>query len=94
MPIYEYQCSKCGHKFEKIQGFNDEPLKKCPECGQNKLEKCLSAPNFQLKGSGWYETDFKKKRSDESSSSNKPAAKKEESAPKKSKETHSAKDSN
>ncbi len=76
MPIYEYQCLSCGHKLEKIQGFNDNPIKKCPKCGQNALEKCISVPNFQLKGSGWYETDFKKKKEDGDSS--KPAVKQEE----------------
>jgi putative FmdB family regulatory protein len=61
MPIYEYQCQNCGHKFEEIQGINDEPLKKCPECGKPKLEKLISAPAFHLKGTGWYVTDFKDK---------------------------------
>lgn len=61
MPIYEYQCQNCGHKFEEIQGINDEPLKKCPECGKQKLEKLISAPAFHLKGTGWYVTDFKDK---------------------------------
>lgn len=60
MPIYEYECQKCHHHFEKIQGFSDDPIKKCPECGKDSLKKCISAPHFQLKGTGWYETDFKK----------------------------------
>jgi len=59
MPIYEYICKNCGHQMEEMQGINDEPLKKCPECGKNKLEKMLSAPAFHLKGTGWYVTDFK-----------------------------------
>lgn len=61
MPIYEYHCTNCNHQFEEIQGFNDEPLTKCPECGKLKLEKLISAPAFHLKGTGWYVTDFKDK---------------------------------
>jgi len=59
MPIYEYQCAACGHQLEAIQKFSDEPLKECPECGKLELKKMVSAPSFRLKGSGWYETDFK-----------------------------------
>lgn len=59
MPIYEYQCSACGHRLEVIQKFSDAPLTDCPECGQPVLQKMISAPSFQLKGSGWYKTDFK-----------------------------------
>ena len=59
MPIYEYKCSNCGHQFEKIQKFSDDPLKKCPKCNKNALNKLISSPLFRLKGSGWYETDFK-----------------------------------
>lgn len=60
MPIYEYICTKCGHEFDEIQKFSDLPLKKCPKC-KGKLEKKMSAPSFQLKGTGWYATDFKDK---------------------------------
>ena len=60
MPIYEYQCTKCKHRFEKIQKFSDKPVQKCPECG-GKLEQVLSAPVVQFKGSGWYVTDYAKK---------------------------------
>lgn len=60
MPIYEYQCDKCEHVLEALQKFADEPLKFCPECGADALKRLLSAPRFRLKGSGWYETDFKK----------------------------------
>lgn len=60
MPIYEYQCGKCEHVFDVLQKMNDDPLKYCPECGEPHLKKLLSAPNFRLKGGGWYETDFKK----------------------------------
>jgi len=59
MPIYEYQCSACGHQMEVLQKVSDAPLRKCPECGKPKLQKLISAPSFRLKGGGWYETDFK-----------------------------------
>jgi len=78
MPFYEYQCSACGEQTEVMQKISDKPLRKCPECGKNTLVKLISAPVFRLKGSGWYETDFKsendKKRNlagDESASENK-----------------------
>jgi putative FmdB family regulatory protein len=61
MPIYEYQCAECGHAFDALQKMSDDPLKDCPDCGESSLRKLLSAPNFRLKGSGWYETDFKDK---------------------------------
>ena len=57
MPLYEYLCKKCKHKFEKIQKFSDRPVKKCPECG-GVLEKVMHAPNVQFKGTGWYVTDY------------------------------------
>ena len=57
MPLYEYQCKKCKHKFEKIQKFSDQPVKKCPECG-SPVEKIMHAPAVQFKGSGWYVTDY------------------------------------
>ena len=60
MPLYEYQCTKCKHTFEKIQKFSDKPVKKCPECG-GPVEKLLSAPAVQFKGSGWYVTDYARK---------------------------------
>ena len=59
MPFYEYQCQACGAQVEVMQKISDAPLKKCPECGRNKLTKLVSAPVFRLKGGGWYETDFK-----------------------------------
>ncbi len=62
MPLYEYQCKKCGHRFEKILKFSDRPIKKCPECG-GAVEQLLSAPAVQFKGSGWYVTDYAKKGS-------------------------------
>jgi len=68
MPIYEYRCSDCGHKLEALQKLSDSPLTDCPACGKARLSKLISAAGFQLKGSGWYATDFK-------SSGAKPAAK-------------------
>ncbi|MDQ8039602.1 MAG: zinc ribbon domain-containing protein [Rickettsiella sp.] len=59
MPIYEYQCDACGHHFDTIQSFKDEALIHCPVCGEPSLKKLISAPAFHLKGTGWYETDFK-----------------------------------
>ena len=60
MPIYEYKCQNCEHYFEVLQRISEEPLSTCPECKKNALKKLVSAPNFRLKGEGWYETDFKK----------------------------------
>lgn len=59
MPIYEYRCEKCGHQLEIIQKMSDAPLADCPECGKAALIKLISAAGFQLKGTGWYQTDFK-----------------------------------
>jgi putative FmdB family regulatory protein len=59
MPIYEYRCSVCGHELEALQKFSDAPLASCPSCHGDTLVKLLSAAGFQLKGSGWYATDFK-----------------------------------
>ncbi len=60
MPLYEYLCKKCGHRFEKIRKFSDKPIKKCPECGGT-VEQVISAPAVQFKGSGWYVTDYARK---------------------------------
>ncbi len=59
MPIYEYQCSACGHEMEALQKMSDAPLTDCPACSQSALVKQISASGFRLKGGGWYETDFK-----------------------------------
>ena len=59
MPIYEYRCAACGHQEDHLQKVSEAPLTKCPACGRKKYEKQLSAAGFQLKGSGWYVTDFK-----------------------------------
>jgi len=79
MPIYEYQCKKCHHRFERIQKFSDPQVKKCPQCS-GPVEQVLSAPAVQFKGSGWYVTDYAKKSgsSTSSSSNGDSAGKKEE----------------
>ncbi|MEY4733231.1 MAG: hypothetical protein RLZZ464_1297 [Pseudomonadota bacterium] len=59
MPIYAYKCESCGHAKDVLQKISDAPLTDCPACGAPKFSKQLSAPGFQLKGSGWYATDFK-----------------------------------
>ena len=68
MPIYEYECKACGYRHEAIQKMSDAPLVECPSCHKPELKKLVSAAGFRLKGSGWYETDFK-------NSGKKPAAK-------------------
>jgi putative FmdB family regulatory protein len=59
MPIYEYACAACGHHLEVLQKMSEGPLRKCPDCGKSQLRRLVSASRFRLKGSGWYETDFK-----------------------------------
>jgi putative FmdB family regulatory protein len=61
MPIYEYRCEACGHQEEFLQKVSEPPLTECPVCRKHALTKLLSAAGFQLKGSGWYATDFKNK---------------------------------
>jgi putative FmdB family regulatory protein len=60
MPLYEYQCDQCGHRFEVIQKFSDAPIAVCPKCG-GPVKKLLSSPAIQFKGSGWYITDYARK---------------------------------
>ena len=60
MPIYEYRCDECSHEMEKLQKISDDRLVDCPQCDQPALKRLVSAAAFRLKGSGWYETDFKK----------------------------------
>jgi len=76
VPIYEYQCDGCEHKLEALQKMSDDPLKKCPECGEDSLRKLVSAAAFRLSGSGWYETDFKDKKEQKNlaKSDNKPSS--------------------
>jgi putative FmdB family regulatory protein len=59
MPIYPYVCTACGHEFDTLQKISEAPLTDCPACGESGLRKRLAAPAFKLKGTGWYETDFK-----------------------------------
>ena len=61
MPIYEYRCNACNHHFDAMQKVNDEPLKECPCCAESSVIRLVSAAGFQLKGTGWYATDFKNK---------------------------------
>ena len=61
MPIYEYECTQCGHHLEALQKASEEPLTECPECMHATLQKQISASSFQLKGTGWYATDFRNK---------------------------------
>jgi putative FmdB family regulatory protein len=90
MPIYEYRCAACGHKLEALQKFTEAPLSDCPVCGKEALAKLVSLAGFQLKGSGWYATDFK-------NSGAKPAAKSDagkdgESKPEEAKKSDAGKD--
>ena len=77
MPIYEYQCTSCHHHFDLMQKISDEPIKQCPECYKDTVIKLISAAGFQLKGTGWYATDFKNK----SNNTQEASAKKDDSAP-------------
>ena len=68
MPLYEYQCDACAHRFERIQKFSDPPIETCPTCG-SAVRKLLSSPAIQFKGSGWYITDYAKKSGSSDTSS-------------------------
>jgi putative FmdB family regulatory protein len=75
MPFYEYQCQACGHEFEALQKMSDAALSECPACKKSELKKMISAAGFQLKGTGWYETDFKSdKKKSTASTESKPQA--------------------
>jgi len=81
MPIYEYRCSACGHQQDHLQKLTEAPLTKCPSCGKKKFQKQLTSAGFQLKGSGWYASDFKGgKKSTEVKPDAKPEAKAEAKA--------------
>ncbi len=82
MPIYEYVCTVCEHELEAIQKMSEAPLEFCPECGEKTLKKQLSAAAFQLKGSGWYETDFKNSGKSSGKGDAKPVEAKPDSKPK------------
>jgi putative FmdB family regulatory protein len=66
MPLYEYECESCNHRFEKIVKYSDPPLDTCPKCGKGPVRKLFSSPAIQFKGSGWYITDYAKKSSTDS----------------------------
>jgi putative FmdB family regulatory protein len=88
MPLYEYECKKCKHRFEEIRKFSDKQPTKCPECG-GPIEQVISAPAVQFKGSGWYVTDYAKKGSSSASS----LSSSESESNKESKESKESKDS-
>jgi putative FmdB family regulatory protein len=100
MPFYEYECSACKFYVEVLQKISDAPLKKCPSCKKSALKKLVSAPVFRLKGSGWYETDFKsdqdKKRNlvDDKDSSSASDSKTDNATESKADKTESKTDSN
>jgi len=80
MPLYEYRCEACGHQFEVIQKFSDEPIAVCSKCGAGPVAKLLSSPAFQFKGTGWYITDYARKGTSEGKESKeKPATESKES---------------
>ena len=58
MPLYEYECRKCHHRFERIQQFSDKPVRRCPKCKTGRVEKLISSPAVHFKGTGWYVTDY------------------------------------
>jgi putative FmdB family regulatory protein len=101
--MYEYQCAACGHRFERIQKFSDPPVETCPNCGEAKVQKLVSSPAIQFKGTGWYITDYAKKsstgtdtktgESKESGESNKSKESKESTESKESKESKGSKES-
>src|SRR5712671_5102373 len=78
MPFYEYECPACKYYAEVLQKISDKPLMRCPSCGKKGFKRLISAPVFRLKGSGWYETDFK---SEKDSQRNLVAAEREEAKP-------------
>jgi putative FmdB family regulatory protein len=85
MPLYEYECKDCGNRFEQIQKFSDPPIKVCPRCGEPSLQKLLSSPAIQFKGTGWYITDYA--RAKESREAKDPKESKESKEPKESRES-------
>ncbi|MCP4717046.1 MAG: zinc ribbon domain-containing protein [Deltaproteobacteria bacterium] len=96
MPIYEYGCEDCGEQFEVFQGINDDPVGECGSCKGTRVKKLVSNCSFQLKGSGWYLTDYARKENKDTSgqdSQNKEAPKATESGSSGSKETAKPKDS-
>jgi putative FmdB family regulatory protein len=102
MPIYEYECAACGHRFERIQKFSDALVEECPSCGERKVQKLLSSPAIQFKGSGWYITDYARKGAtgtdtkasgSESSKESKESSKESKESGKESRESKESKES-
>jgi putative FmdB family regulatory protein len=92
MPIYEYECSACGHRIEVIQKMSDSPLETCDNCSQPALRKMVSAAGFRLKGTGWYVTDFRDKgKPKQASNKSKADGEKETPTEKKKEETSASK---
>jgi putative FmdB family regulatory protein len=83
MPIYEYHCTHCGAEFEVIQKISDALITRCEACGEDTAQRLVSAPGFQLKGTGWYVTDFKDKPKPGAKANEGSDSSKKESAPKK-----------
>ena len=83
MPIYGYRCEACGEEHDVLQKVSEPPLTKCPACGKKALKKQLSAAGFQLKGSGWYATDFKSKKDKQDAQPKEQPAAKEDAKTKK-----------
>ena len=73
MPLYEYRCSSCGHQQEFLQKVGDAPITVCTQCGKPSFSKMVTAAGFQLKGSGWYATDFKNTGAKASAKASEPA---------------------
>jgi putative FmdB family regulatory protein len=92
MPLYEYACRSCGHRFEVIQRLAEEPLTSCAKC-QGEVDRLLSSPAIQFKGSGWYVTDYARKGGPSAEKSGEGEAKKEKPSPDKSSEKASEKSS-
>lgn len=82
MPIYEYRCDSCGFQHEYLQRMNDARLTECPECGKATFNKMVTAAGFQLKGTGWYATDFKNNGAKPAARNEKPAASPDKEQPK------------
>src|SRR6185436_18852473 len=81
MPLYEYECEACNHRFERIQKFSDPLVETCPKCGKGPVRKLISSPAIQFKGSGWYITDYAKKSSTDSGATGTSSADKKEKKP-------------
>ena len=92
MPLYEYCCTKCGEYTEILQKMSDKPAIQCPHCHQDTLTKQISAPQFQLKGSGWYVTDFRDKKKSDTSAKPEAAETKTEAKAEAKTESHAKKE--